>query len=185
MKDLEMGILTAGDYLQDTDGNLGIVLELLGRKFLVDEYGELMSIDDVVEVRKPSNRTCILTRSLWDSAKTIWIRNHNFLGVSYDASQSEVAKARAGFDEEPMEWDDSITIGENNKLIKEAVTHVIVPPADFISNHIIGEGLYHQIEERQSTGKDTFISINGTFLKIKKVYGLQGGSRKKYALVLY
>lgn len=179
-----MNMLTPGDYVQDKNGNKGIVLQILEWKFIVDEYGEIMIKDDVVEVREPSTRTCILTADTFNNAKVIWSSSYDFLGVSYDADSSEVEKAIDNL-ESPVEWDESLTLGENNKLVREANFHVIVPPADFINDHLIGEGLFHQIEERQAAGKDTHIAINGTFLKIKKVYGLQGGSRKKYALVLY
>lgn len=109
-----------------------------------------------------------------------------FLGASYKANPAKVNKVRSLF-KNVVEYDESASLSYNNEMLKQATNHVIVPPSDFSSDHIIGEGLYQQYLVRKNCGKTTeiYIEDRNIILPIKQVYKLQTSDMTKSALVIY
>lgn len=78
-------------------------------------------------------------------------------------------------------YDYSISIKENNEIIKNAYNYIMIPP---ISNpYIIGMGLAKQFEIRNNSGKECNIVINGRVMRIKNIHYLQNGDCQRYAVV--
>lgn len=131
----------------------------------------------------------VIDLAAWNAASTIWRKepeNVTFLGVSYKANPAKVNKVKSLF-KNVVEYNELASLSYNNEVLKQATNHVIVPPSDFSSDHIIGEGLYQQYLVRKNCGKTTeiYIEDRNIILPIKQVYKLQTSDMTKSALVIY
>ena len=84
-----------------------------------------------------------------------------------------------------IEYNDFQALEENNEKLVKAKDHIIIPPLDFCSNHIIGRGLLCQIKERFKAGKDSNVYVEGEVFPIKNVYELKGNDYTKAAVVIF
>ncbi|MGM9531066.1 hypothetical protein [Intestinibacter sp.] len=111
-----------------------------------------------------------------------------FIGVSYEADIKDYHKVIQYYEDDDInivEYDQFSPVELNNKKLVEATEHVIVPPSDFWDNHIIGKGLFNQIQERAKAGKTSNIFVNGDVVPVKAVYELKGDDYTKAAVVIF
>lgn len=179
-----------GDLVKTKTGVLGIAVKTFGNVLFFSETGRINS-ENIIEVRRPVSTLLfgIIDLATWNTASTIWRKepeNVTFLGVSYKANPAKVNKVRSLF-KNVVEYDESASLSYNNEMLKQATNHVIVPPSDFSSDHIIGEGLYQQYLVRKNCSKTTeiYIEDRNITLPIKQVYKLQTSDMTKSALVIY
>mgnify|MGYP004508430295 CR=1 FL=1 len=179
-------VFQPGDLVKTKDGRLGIAVKVFSRLWVLSKTGTL-NLTDIIEVRRPLLPLSAVTITGWNDATIVWRKqpeNITFLGVSYKANPANVNKVRSLF-KNVVEYDESASLSHNNEMLKQATNHVIVPPSDFSSDHIIGEGLYQQYLVRKNCGKTTAIYIGNIILPIKQVYKLQTSDMTKSALVIY
>lgn len=181
-------VLQPGDLVKTKDGRLGIAVKVFSRISVLSETGTI-NLTDIIEVRRPSLPLSAVTIMGWNDATIVWRKqpeNITFLGVSYKANPAKVNKVRSLF-KNVVEYDESASLSYNNEMLKQATNHIIVPPSDFSSDHIIGEGLYQQYLVRKNCGKTTeiYIEDRNIILPIKQVYKLQTSDMTKSALVIY
>lgn len=181
-------VVKQGDLVKTKTGVLGIAVKAFDNVLFFSETGRINS-ENIVEVRRPVSTLLfgIVDLAAWNTASTIWRKepeNVTFLGVSYKANPAKVNKVRSLF-KNVVEYDESASLSYNNEMLKWATNHVIVPPSDFSSDHIIGERLYQQYLVRKNCGKTTEIYIEDSILPIKRVYKLQTSDMTKSALVIY
>lgn len=178
-----MDSLKEGDMFKSENGNIGI--KLYGRFYFSNPIGYG---DSIVEVRKNIFNRIIekkidLTK-LWDTFK----EDSVFLGISYQASSEDSNCIRDMLKEQytnVIEYDPFAPLEYNNKKLVEADLHVIVPPYDFYTTHIIGAGLYAQIIERRKADKNSEVFVSGALFPIEKIYKLAGNDLNKTAVIIY
>ena len=178
-----MDSLKEGDMFKSENGNIGI--KLYGRFYFSNPIGYG---DSIVEVRKNIFNRIVekkidLTK-LWDTFK----ENSVFLGISYRASSEDVYCVRDMLKEQYtniIEYEPSASLEYNNKKLVEADSHVIVPPFDFHTTHIIGAELFSQIMERGKAGKNSEVFVNEALFPIEEIYQLAGNDLNKTAVIVY
>ena len=182
------------DYFFKTeDDEYGRFMVMNGeiKAFIIsDEVLETVySWDDITDIYKvPSNKE-LFNDSYILASYRVWTKNieeeYTFMGISNLAVNNpdkSYAKMWADNLNLPIRYYDySISIKENNEIIKNASNYIMVPP---ISNpYIIGMGLAKQFEVRNNAGKECNIIINGCVKKIKDVHYLKNGDCQKCAVV--
>lgn len=183
------------DYSFKTeDGNYGRFMIINGtiKAFVIlDErlLNSLTSWDRIIDIYKiPSNKEFFNNNYILVSYR-VWTKNvtdkYTFIGISNLAVNNPdkpYAIAWADNLKLPIRYYDySISIKENNEIIKNAYNYIMVPP---ISNpYIIGMGLAKQFEIRNNAGKECNIIINSCVKKIKNIHYLQNGDCQRYAVV--
>ena len=75
----------------------------------------------------------------------------------------------------------TLSIPDNNQIIKNADYYIMVPPTD--NPYIIGMGLAKQFEIRKNAGKECYIIIDTRIKKIKDIHCLKEGNCQRFAAV--
>lgn len=184
-----MDTVKPGDIVLFVDGTHGLVVMDDGYEFIISCNGSYESDKDILEVRRPKEITVNINSDEFSNYELVWpIRPTCFVGVSYEANAlaEEAVKSELEIIEnyKVIEWDDFLSEESNNKRVQEADEHVVIPPASFNRNHIIGMGLYYQIKTRQDAGKTTSILCDGDLMQISQVLELKNPTTKQYAVVL-
>lgn len=178
-----------GNLFKTVNGNLGIFVAFGNQLFpIVYSDYEIKQVDwdDISEIRDSDSFK--VTSDNWSKAKVIYPTKAAFLGVSYEASPREVLAVKSNLIEDGykvIEWDNNLSLSENEQLMKLADKHVIVPPADFHNTHIIGLGLYNQYLARKAVNKPIEISVSGNTKNVLRCFTFQDGDYKNTALVIY
>ena len=178
-----MDSLKEGDMFKSENGNIGI--KLYGRFYFSNPIG---CEDSIVEIRKDIFNGIVKKKvdliKLWDTFK----ENSVFLGISYRASSEDRNCVRDMLKEQYtniIEYEPSASLEYNNKKLVEADLHVIVPPFDFHTTHIIGAELFSQIMERGKAGKNSEVFVNRALFPIEEIYQLAGNDLNKTAVIVY
>ena len=181
------------DYFFKTeDDEYGRFMVINGeiKAFIIsDEVLETVySWDDITDIYKvPSNKEFFNDSYILASYR-VWTKessNYTFIGVSnlgITNPDKNYAIVWANSKELPIRYYDySLSVPDNNKVIKNAAYYVMVPPID--NPYIIGMGLAKQFEVRKSAGKECYIIINANIKKIKDIHYLKEGDCQRYAVV--
>lgn len=187
-----MKLIEAGMLIKDSNGDMYLVFITGTMPFCVNTKGLFHVHDiDIKEVRKPCFpiKPCIMNEEVWNKSLPIYHSENAdiFLGISYQADFKLAQKVISALGERTTLYDDDKPLHQNNEILEEAKNHYIIPPAEFVFDHIIGKGLYCQYLVRKRAGKDSHIydPVSKTFKKIKLVYKLQGDDNLKHALVVF
>ena len=162
------------DLIKTDKGVIGLVLN-----GYIHSQSPINLNDSIVEIKSSS----IDLNKLWDnipSDEDDWV----FVGVSYEANPDDLKDIKTQY-KNIIEYNDFQALEENNEKLVKAKDHIIIPPLDFCSNHIIGKGLLCQIKERSKAGKDSNVYVEGEVFPIKIVYELKGNDYTKAAVVIF
>lgn len=175
--------LKEGDMFKSEDGNIGI--KLRGKFYFSNPIGYG---DSIVEIRRDIFNGIVKKKvdliKLWDTFK----ENSVFLGISHQASSEDCNCVRDMLKEQYtniIEYEPLTSLEYNNKKLVEADSHVIVPPFDFHTTHIIGARLFSQIMERRKAGKNSEVFVYGALFPIKEIYKLAENDLSKTAVIVY
>lgn len=188
--DLIMNVIKPGDIVLFTDETYGLVISDNGDNVIISCNGSYDSDDDIAEIRRPNKPTVVINDSNFQSYELIWpVKQTCFLGTSYQADEEQVSMVSENLKDqgyEVVEWNQLANMTINNIEIKQAQKHVIVPPSSFKYNHIIGLGLYNQIQTRASVDKTTEIydEVSDTIKPIKQVIKINNATPKQFAIVV-
>ena len=162
------------DLIKTDKGVIGLVLN-----GYIHSQSPINLNDSIVEIKSSS----IDLDKLWDNISSNE-DNSVFVGVSYEANPNDLADIKTQY-KNIIEYNDFQALEENNEKLVKAKDHIIIPPLDFCSNHIIGKGLLCQIKERSKAGKDSNVYVEGEVFPIKNVYELKGNDYTKAAVVIF
>ena len=162
------------DLIKTDKGVIGLVLN-----GYIHSQSPINLNDSIVEIKSSS----IDLNKLWDNIPSDE-DDSVFVGVSYEANPNDLADIKTQY-KNIIEYNDFQALEENNEKLVKAKDHIIIPPLDFCSNHIIGKGLLCQIKERSKAGKDSNVYVEGEVFPIKNVYELKGNDYTKAAVVIF
>ena len=162
------------DLIKTDKGTIGLVLN-----GYIHSQSPINLNDSIVEIKSSS----IDLNKLWDNIPSDE-DDSVFVGVSYEANPNDLADIKTQY-KNIIEYNDFQALEENNEKLVKAKDHIIIPPLDFCSNHIIGRGLLCQIKERFKAGKDSNVYVEGEVFPIKNVYELKGNDYTKAAVVVF
>ena len=162
------------DLIKTDKGVIGLVLN-----GYIHSQSPINLNDSIVEIKSSS----IDLNKLWDNIPSDE-DDSVFVGVSYEANPDDLADIKTQY-KNIIEYNDFQALEENNEKLVKAKDHIIIPPLDFCSNHIIGKGLLCQIKERSKAGKDSNVYVEGEVFPIKNVYELKGNDYTKAAVVIF
>ena len=162
------------DLIKTDKGVIGLVLN-----GYIHSQSPINLNDSIVEIKSSS----IDLNKLWDNIPSDE-DDSVFVGVSYEANPNDLADIKTQY-KNIIEYNDFQALEENNEKLVKAKDHIIIPPLDFCSNHIIGRGLLCQIKERSKAGKDSNVYVEGEVFPIKNVYELKGNDYTKAAVVIF
>ena len=162
------------DLIKTDKGVIGLVLN-----GYIHSQSPINLNDSIVEIKSSS----IDLNKLWDNIPSDE-DDSVFVGVSYEANPNDLADIKTQY-KNIIEYNDFQALEENNEKLVKAKDHIIIPPLDFCSNHIIGRGLLCQIKERFKAGKDSNVYVEGEVFPIKNVYELKGNDYTKAAVVIF
>ena len=162
------------DLIKTDKGVIGLVLN-----GYIHSQSPINLNDSIVEIKSSS----IDLDKLWDNIPSDE-DDSVFVGVSYEANPNDLADIKTQY-KNIIEYNDFQALEENNEKLVKAKDHIIIPPLDFCSNHIIGRGLLCQIKERSKAGKDSNVYVEGEVFPIKNVYELKGNDYTKAAVVIF
>ena len=162
------------DLIKTDKGVIGLVLN-----GYIHSQSPINLNDSIVEIKSSS----IDLNKLWDNIPSDE-DDSVFVGVSYEANPNDLADIKTQY-KNIIEYNDFQALEENNEKLVKAKDHIIIPPLDFCSNHIIGKGLLCQIKERSKAGKDSNVYVEGEVFPIKDVYELKGNDYTKAAVVIF
>ena len=162
------------DLIKTDKGVIGLVLN-----GYIHSQSPINLNDSIVEIKSSS----IDLDKLWDNIPSDE-DDSVFVGVSYEANPDDLADIKTQY-KNIIEYNDFQALEENNEKLVKAKDHIIIPPLDFCSNHIIGKGLLCQIKERSKAGKDSNVYVEGEVFPIKNVYELKGNDYTKAAVVVF
>ena len=162
------------DLIKTDKGVIGLVLN-----GYIHSQSPINLNDSIVEIKSSS----IDLNKLWDNIPSDE-DDSVFVGVSYEANPNDLADIKTQY-KNIIEYNDFQALEENNEKLVKAKDHIIIPPLDFCSNHIIGKGLLCQIKERSKAGKDSNVYVEGEVFPIKNVYELKGNDYTKAAVVVF
>lgn len=180
------------DLAMTKDGEIYIAIANKNGCVFVNENGTA-NIEDIIEVRRAKFIGYANDLAWKQATPIVWKKEQKksvFLGVSFNASPTGVEAARSYFEKkgyEVIEYDPSMSIEDNYKVITKCDEYVAVPPSDFSNTHIIGKGLYSQITHVFNGGKKTpfIMTPNCSLLPVRKLYKLEGDHNVTYALVTF
>lgn len=162
------------DLIKTDKGVIGLVLN-----GYIHSQSPINLNDSIVEIKSSS----IDLNKLWDNIPSDE-DDSVFVGVSYEANPDDLKDIKTQY-KNIIEYNDFQALEENNEKLVKAKDHIIIPPLDFCSNHIIGKGLLCQIKERSKAGKDSNVYVEGEVFPIKNVYELKGNDYTKAAVVIF
>ena len=162
------------DLIKTDKGVIGLVLN-----GYIHSQSPINLNDSIVEIKSSS----IDLNKLWDNIPSDE-DDSVFVGVSYEANPNDLADIKTQY-KNIIEYNDFQALEENNEKLVKAKDHIIIPPLDFCSNHIIGKGLLCQIKERSKAGKDSNVYVEGEVFPIKNVYELKGNDYTKAAVIVF
>ena len=162
------------DLIKTDKGVIGLVLN-----GYIHSQSPINLNDSIVEIKSSS----IDLNKLWDNIPSDE-DDSVFVGVSYEANPDDLKDIKTQY-KNIIEYNDFQALEENNEKLVKAKDHIIIPPLDFCSNHIIGKGLLCQIKERFKAGKDSNVYVEGEVFPIKNVYELKGNDYTKAAVVIF
>ena len=162
------------DLIKTDKGVIGLVLN-----GYIHSQSPINLNDSIVEIKSSS----IDLNKLWDNIPSDE-DDSVFVGVSYEANPDDLKDIKTQY-KNIIEYNDFQALEENNEKLVKAKDHIIIPPLDFCSNHIIGRGLLCQIKERFKAGKDSNVYVEGEVFPIKNVYELKGNDYTKAAVVVF
>ena len=162
------------DLIKTDKGVIGLVLN-----GYIHSQSPINLNDSIVEIKSSS----IDLNKLWDNIPSDE-DDSVFVGVSYEANPDDLKDIKTQY-KNIIEYNDFQALEENNEKLVKAKDHIIIPPLDFCSNHIIGRGLLCQIKERSKAGKDSNVYVEGEVFPIKNVYELKGNDYTKAAVVIF
>ena len=162
------------DLIKTDKGTIGLVLN-----GYIHSQSPINLNDYIVETKSSS----IDLDELWDNIPSDE-DDSVFVGVSYEANPDDLKDIKTQY-KNIIEYNDFQALEENNEKLVKAKDHIIIPPSDFCSNHIIGRGLLCQIKERFKAGKDSNVYVEGEVFPIKNVYELKGNDYTKAAVVIF
>ena len=162
------------DLIKTDKGVIGLVLN-----GYIHSQSPINLNDSIVEIKSSS----IDLNKLWDNIPSDE-DDSVFVGVSYEANPDDLKNIKTQY-KNIIEYNDFQALEENNEKLVKAKDHIIIPPLDFCSNHIIGRGLLCQIKERSKAGKDSNVYVEGEVFPIKNVYELKGNDYTKAAVVIF
>ena len=162
------------DLIKTDKGVIGLVLN-----GYIHSQSPINLNDSIVEIKSSS----IDLNKLWDNIPSDE-DDSVFVGVSYEANPDDLKDIKTQY-KNIIEYNDFQALEENNEKLVKAKDHIIIPPLDFCSNHIIGRGLLCQIKERFKAGKDSNVYVEGEVFPIKNVYELKGNDYTKAAVVIF
>ena len=162
------------DLIKTDKGVIGLVLN-----GYIHSQSPINLNDSIVEIKSSS----IDLNKLWDNIPSDE-DDSVFVGVSYEANPDDLKDIKTQY-KNIIEYNDFQALEENNEKLVKAKDHIIIPPLDFCSNHIIGKGLLCQIKERSKAGKDSNVYVEGEVFPIKNVYELKGNDYTKAAVVVF
>ena len=162
------------DLIKTDKGVIGLVLN-----GYIHSQSPINLNDSIVEIKSSS----IDLNKLWDNIPSDE-DDSVFVGVSYEANPDDLKDIKTQY-KNIIEYNDFQALEENNEKLVKAKDHIIIPPLDFCSNHIIGRGLLCQIKERSKAGKDSNVYVEGEVFPIKNVYELKGNDYTKAAVVVF
>lgn len=189
--DSVMSVIEPGDIVLFTDTTYGLVISDNENNIIISCDGSYKSDDDIVEIRRPDELTVSINDDDFQNYELIWpiIKKTCFLGTSYQASEEQISLVRDYLEGQGYNiiiWDDCANTLANNIEVQQAQSHVIVPPSSFKYDHIIGLGLYNQIQVRETVGKNTEIydEVSDSIKSIKQVIKINNSTPKQYAIVV-
>ena len=156
-----------------------------------DSEGKCHSEPDIIAVKRPAIPCSTISNSEWRDAITVWEAECKaktcFIGLSNEAYSGDLTSLLYRMNNDVYEnvlYDSALSLSDNESRMKSCDRHIIIPPINFTSKPIVGQGLYNQWRTRIKAGKKLEIYVNDSISTVKEMLKIENGSNADYAVVI-